>query len=1152
MRQVILTSFITLCCLGPLVIAGGQTSPPDRSEVFKQLLALPAPTPRNAGTPEPLEQLPSGFFDRHNPPPDDAPAKELVLYWSRWSYATPSFSPSPVVKQRLLDACVDSPSLLAAFLNVLPDSEATAAKVKELYEAGLSNENLDENWRATVKEWLIFNSAYFLSELHARANKAKDNDESGNVDELGALLALAKYDWSSAEPLLRNLNASGQPRSAAMALAVFYRHSVDAQDAAAEERYRRTLKTIAENSRQPGDARDTAIGALSRSEWADRDEWYLSLFQDETLIQVDDGSNVYSPLCTVIDSDPEKWIPVFARQAESKNVVVRSVAASCLAKFENEKDTARKDALRPLLPWLSNPGWAIDRGENRLRLIQGLAKVDLPESVPGLIWAIEHDNSDDGYNRSYAAQALAVYKDPRAAPALKKTLAREKSTDNRKRIISGLLACQGLPDEEQVEALEAYASGINGPEQVVNLNGESPLSVPASIGEYLSQLTDVPDSLAQAALRRVETLKETNPALATAVLEIVNRWQSRQVDLDMIRRIGNGSADSNTITAALNRREKLHQNLRPEIEGLLAVDGPPQGIGAVLLDEPSLAHGVLSSRDQMAKIALLTCARLMQTPLPMELVGPLLHSKNSLLSLAAERYLLAEDSREAHELLWQRHPNEGFVAGWRENIYTLPLDDLVKAEEKLRAELFKEGGPVEIFAWLSTDEHYARMLRIYADRAVYTSHEDPARYRERVITKVELASFRESVRASGFEDLPPQFGWCHHGCGVGELVTLTRGQGRRVFIYKPLGELVGFNEQLNLLGEGEDIRTHYQLEEEIKGLEILYADNNLIVRDVWQRGNETRIFLERQMTEEDYKERDQSYRADEDEDEFARAERRRLRAERDKARFSWRLLTNNKAGAMTSQPEGYSTLDDSKFPLTEDDESYNGSMAQIVGDALFIARGSGGLWKQLPGSTAVRISGETGEYSNPVATPDGKWVVLAKADDSWSEPNYVVRFNVRTGREFRVNLEPADDFKPVIFLPVQNKVLLRRARNTEQTSSAKPVGPERPEYYLLDVATGETRLVKGEFSPLSDVRSGERFLQATDKPNEFWVAIPNPGKDQTQVGRYNLKDFSFKPALVVPHISFDSLSMWVDGNQQKLYIVYQGQLLRLPLQPPPQ
>lgn len=69
------------------------------------------------------------------------------------------------------------------------------------------------------------------------------------------------------------------------------------------------------------------------------------------------------------------------------------------------------------------------------------------------------------------------------------------------------------------------------------------------------------------------------------------------------------------------------------------------------------------------------------------------------------------------------------------------------------------------------------------------------------------------------------------------------------------------------------------------------------------------------------------------------------------------------------------------------------------------------------------------------------------------------------------------------------------------------------------------------------------------RPEEFWAAIPDAAKDQTRVGRYNLKDFTFKPVLTVPQLSFDSMSMWVDESRKQIYVVYRNQLLRLPLEP---
>jgi hypothetical protein len=35
--------------------------------------------------------------------------------------------------------------------------------------------------------------------------------------------------------------------------------------------------------------------------------------------------------------------------------------------------------------------------------------------------------------------------------------------------------------------------------------------------------------------------------------------------------------------------------------------------------------------------------------------------------------------------------------------------------------------------------------------------------------------------------------------------------------------------------------------------------------------------------------------------------------------------------------------------------------------------------------------------------------------------------------------------------------------------------------------------------------------------------------------------------MLIPHIAFDSTAMWVDESNENLYLVYEGQLIRLPL-----
>lgn len=139
-------------------------------------------------------------------------------------------------------------------------------------------------------------------------------------------------------------------------------------------------------------------------------------------------------------------------------------------------------------------------------------------------------------------------------------------------------------------------------------------------------------------------------------------------------------------------------------------------------------------------------------------------------------------------------------------------------------------------------------------------------------------------------------------------------------------------------------------------------------------------------------------------------------------------------------------------------------------------------------------------------------------------------------------------FEPVIYLTLHDKVLLCRAKD-DYNGYKKVVGPDKTEFYLLDPKTGQSQLVSGVFSPLQNL--DRRFLQPTNRPFEFWAAVCNNLKNQTEVGYYNLKDFSFQPILTVPQLTFSSKSMWFDETKSLLYLVYEEQLLSLPLQNKP-
>jgi hypothetical protein len=1108
--------------------------------MLKQLLALPAPVPGSpVGTNEVKQEAP---VEKEKPPADDAPIEDLRQYWGRRPSLPAATKLSPTIKQRLLDSFLDEPANLAELLPHL--SPADAEKVKAVFDR-LQDDESNKYYRDQFRKWLVNNSKYYLNELLAQVSKIKDNPETGSVDHDTLFTSLANIDWSITEPLLQRFADTGQQRTSTLAISLLYKHAVESGDASAEDKFRSQLQSIASDRNFPGRARNTAIEALSVTKWSGRDDWYLSLLQDDSLISLHDGYYGFSPLGEVFNNDPDKWIPIMAKLVGGTNRTVQQSAASCLIRYVIYKP--RRDAILPVLRWLSEPDWLPMGGSERAWFMQKMDELEMPESVPGLIWIIENEES----NARWAARTVAHYNDPRAIPALKKALLRSDEND-RPMILDGLLASGGVTEADAIDALEQFAEKIMTPEGLEQFRQSyyprgTTLSVPISIGRYLASHNQVPPEIVRAVLSHAARIHKQNPELSRSLMHIAQEWQSRDVDFNLINRIAAGTADAENIANVLERRAKLREGFAPELQTLLRAGGVAQAIGSITLDDDALAQTILSSSDQQAQIAVLASARLTKTSLPVAIVGSLLKSKNALLAQAAERYLLAEDSEEAQTLLWQQHPNQAFITGWRENVELLGgtnFDALGKKEEQLRGELLKENGPVEIFALISNENEYHRVLRVYSDHAVYTHYEEPARYRERVISKGELALFKQFVQTEEIEKLGPQINYCHHNCWVSEFLTLRKERGRRVFSHQGYGGWQQLVEKLDLLGHHPDARYHYSLESEIKGLEVLYAESDPVVKDVWQQGDDIRVFAERSPTYDEKTGQNKDEAADLDEDE-AREQARRQEAALYRSLFAWRKFAGGKLGDVTDQPDVYEKFDDSKFPLEQVDESRrrnnSGEIKVLTADSIIIARNFDGLWKQVAGSKPVRIS-NGGAYANPVVTPDGKWVVVAKANNDWSRPNDVVRFNVETGQEFRVNLEPGDEFGPIIYLPSDGKVLLRRVK--EQDREMKK--PDRPEYFLLTPETGETRAVTGEVAPL--LAQGNRFLQTTGKPDEFWAAIPDEEKGLTKVGRYNLKTFSFTPALTIPHISFDSMSMWVDEKRGKIYVAYKGQLLSIPLQ----
>jgi hypothetical protein len=456
MRQIILACLL-LCLIFFTVTARAQTV--NAANLLKQLLDLPAPAPVDEVMAQFVKSLAtsreSAFFAPDSvPPADDAPVEDIIEYWSVQSRNAISsqrranLKPSEKTVERILEYCEDNPAYLYNFLGILQPNQKTAESVKKIYDRLEQQDEKNGYSSEQIKRWLTYNSTYYIDELVKKAEKVKDKERY--VTNQGELLALARVDWERAAPILERLeNDAAQPVSQTLARWAYYARAIETENEGDITKYRRLLQAAVENRNLSAGNRDLAMDALVvEKEWDGREDWYLSLLSDETLYKLES----YTGLTTILRfTPPEKMIPAMARLVDSKNPAARKAAIRNLVSYVKED---RPEAIRALLPWLSNPNWINDIPDGRASLIGALGRVDLPETVPALITILMNEEEF----RQTAAEALAKYKDPRAVPALKIALAAEKVTYRRNIYIKAIDECGGFSDDEKMAALELYAA----------------------------------------------------------------------------------------------------------------------------------------------------------------------------------------------------------------------------------------------------------------------------------------------------------------------------------------------------------------------------------------------------------------------------------------------------------------------------------------------------------------------------------------------------------------------------------------------------------------------------------------------------------------------------------------------------------------------
>ncbi|MBL8125288.1 MAG: HEAT repeat domain-containing protein [Pyrinomonadaceae bacterium] len=721
------------------------------------------------------------------------------------------------------------------------------------------------------------------------------------------------------------------------------------------------------------------------------------------------------------------------------------------------------------------------------------------------------------------------------------------------------------------EAEEAYtitnSSTYEGPETTPLTANE----VKFLVGSQLVSTENVSDELVRMVADRITQNEKRDPMIAESLRQIMIGWNGRAVNTLLLRDLKSGRVEPDAVLKLLGIRKQLRAEQSNDITDLRTGSAAALGLIPCLSEDASSFESILDSGAEYSKIVMLSCARLIRAPLDVPKVSMLLKSPNKMLALAAERYLESEDSPEARNAVLAMYPGKAKILGATTTFevngtkvtagkylselfasvdpyfasseyvyYTFGYEaDFSDMEKRLQREVTTKPELLGVYAY---KDNYVHM---YADRAVFSWSNDPARFRERVLEENEFENLKNYLAHFNVDQLAP-FLTCNSECESGELLMIGRNGGRRVFLKtgdrKP-EFFAGLDEIFEAMRQRPG-KLKYWAGENLPGLEVIFADEKKSAQTVWKNGSDLRVLItddeQEKAVQRELDKLSQETQETETEDSDAQYARIfKMRESRKYDSYGWFTLNVDGLGGATQQPP------DAEFLPVKDGFNPSAEFGQWKAKAgsFEIRADSSGLYRII-GGRSVKI--RNGEYSDAVVTSNGKWVVASHYDDETGMS--LVRINLLTGKLFKINSDEVGWAKAICYVPSINRMLVtnfgeddhHEGEDESYNAAAEDNGRG---YYFLDPETGLVTPTPGEVRPLA--QQSFRSLQPTGTPGEFWAALPR-GKAGTIFGIYSSRTFILKPLLKLPKIVFDSTRMWVDAAESKVYFVYQGHVLSAP------
>lgn len=735
-------------------------------------------------------------------PPVDAPEEIFVTWWAAPRRMYLRERVADAVNERVLALLPRYPELLGRLVSHLPATE----EARDLVAAILAAERLrldsalSDLDRERVDVWLKLRASKPLDRLREAVRDARREVTSSHVEGDQEMRELLRRRPAEAVVMLERHAAGSDADVVAWARRALLEHALKRGQNARASQLRAALRVTADDPKGAPWARDQAISALMSHDWPGRDEWFISLYNDPTLVELRSGAFVMLVLKYAVQEEPDRLVPLVLPLVGHEKAHVHTSAIYSLSNID------RPEVLRALAPWVGDPLWSRTKdlgleGFQRRAVLRNLATTKIPGAVPHLIKSLQVSFIAD---RVRAAMGLAdVYHAREAGPAIRAILSAPLDRNQRMDVIRAMATLGELTVAEALAGVEAYAiltatrkASAEALEQAMGSRGladEMMLKITIGmvvVNEYERLPRQVADELGERAFARADQYQARDDlAVARWLRRILAQWPHPESMRRTLAAWRAGRVSSPRVLQALKLRADFARELNAELRAMAAGGGALAGMAAVMLGDQELLGAVLAGPDMPAKLAVLAAARMVRLLLAVASVAPLLAHTDRRLAEAAERYLESLDSRESRAALYAHHRGELIILGAREDFpgkraENDEFDPFVAYERELIERMGADQAIDEIHALMSfsaaTDDELDIALEVRADAVTLIRGST-----RRLLTADEWRAWSARIAELGALDLPPLTSALTKDSVQYEFVHLTRKGGRRLFMNDP-------------------------------------------------------------------------------------------------------------------------------------------------------------------------------------------------------------------------------------------------------------------------------------------------------------------------------------------------------------------------------